>query len=353
MSLNVEIKKKYKSFSLDIKFNTEGEALGLLGASGCGKSLSLKCIAGIETPDSGKIVLGDRVLFDSERGINLPPRDRNIGYMFQNYALFPNMTVRENIEIAVHDKKSKKAIAEKLLTMFRLTDRRNRYPYQLSGGEQQRVALARIMAYEPEVLMLDEPFSALDTFLKDQLQIELLETLRSYKGDIMMVSHSREELYRFCQSIAIVHKGKIVEFGNKTMVFAHPTDIITAKLTGCKNIFRVRKISDYEIEAVDWNIYLKTDRYVEDDICYAGIRAHNIKPAIDQQTDNVLQVSMAEFSEGAFENSIIMNNINCSKEEGKLWWIVPKRDWKESYKEILPTRISLPREHLLLLKAGS
>jgi len=362
MSLSINIIKKYKSFSLKINFCTDGKPTGLLGASGCGKSLTLRCIAGIETPDSGRIVLNDRVLYDSEQKINLPPRERNVGYMFQNYALFPNMTVGENIQIAVRNKKNKKEVTEQLLTMFRLTNRRDQYPHQLSGGEQQRVALARIMAYEPEMLMLDEPFSALDSFLKDQLQQELLELLKEYRGDILMVSHSRDELYRFCQNIAIVNKGRMIEFGAKAEVFTQPHNIITAKLTGCKNISKIKRISDYEVEALDWNIILQTGKFVEEDIRYVGIRAHNIKPVRElkiegqneaplvQAYENVIKINMVGFSEGPFENSIIIRNSECSSEEGKLWWIVPKQTWKEQLHEQLPSHFSLPKESLLLLR---
>lgn len=294
--------------------------------------------------------MNGKVLFDSEKGINLPPRERNVGLMFQNYALFPNLTVRENIEIAIQDKKSKKFIADKMLTMFRLTGLQNSYPHQLSGGEQQRVALGRMLAYDPEVLMFDEPFSALDSFLKEQLQQELVEVLKDYKGDILMVSHSRDELYRFCDTIAIMNKGRIIELGDKESIFTYPTDITTAKLTGCKNISRARKVSDYEIEALDWKILLKTDRYIDNDICYVGIRAHNIKPANDSMAGNTLKVRLAGFSEGPFEYSIILQSSVSDMEEGKLWWIVSKQKWKESYREKLPSHILLPKEHILLLK---
>jgi molybdate transport system ATP-binding protein len=178
MSLEVKIKKRYKDFSLDVSLETKGEYLGILGASGSGKSLTLKCIAGVETPDEGKIVLKGRVLFDSENNINIKPQSRNIGYMFQNYALFPNMTAEENIGVGLKlTKKEKKKRVKELLSLFRLEDMGHKYPAQLSGGQQQRVALARIIAYEPDVLLLDEPFSALDSKLKkcDKRKIKRIE----------------------------------------------------------------------------------------------------------------------------------------------------------------------------------
>ncbi|MHB8127494.1 MAG: sulfate/molybdate ABC transporter ATP-binding protein [Mobilitalea sp.] len=353
MSLLIDIHKKYKDFSLDIKFDNTGKLLGLLGASGCGKSLTLKCIAGIENPDYGKIILNDRILYDSDQGINIPPRQRNIGLLFQNYALFPNMNVKENIEIGVRNKKNKKIIVEKMSILFRLDGMLNRYPHQLSGGEQQRVALARIMAYEPEVLMLDEPFSALDSFLKDQLQQELLEVLKEFRGDVLMVSHSRDELYRFCNTIAVINRGQMVEIGNKIDVFSKPTDITTAKLTGCKNISRAVRISDYEVNAIDWNICIKMEQIVANDVCYVGIRAHNIKAGPNGEGENTIPVSLAGFSEGPFENSLILKNKNQLLERGKLWWIVSKQEWNNTLQEQFPSHITLPKEHILLLTDNS
>lgn len=351
MSLTVNINKKFKDFTLNINIDTQGKSTGFLGASGCGKSLTLKCIAGTATPDSGRIILNDRILYDSQKKINLLPQKRKVGLLFQNYALFPNMTVLENIEIAIKDKRDKKAISDKMLSMFHIGKLYNRYPHQLSGGEQQRVALARMMAYEPEVMMFDEPFSALDSYLKDQLQQELLEVLKEYKGDVIMVSHNRDELYHFCKSIVVISKGQMIETGDREKIFGLPTDIATAKLTGCKNISRAKKISNYEIEALDWKIRLMTGRYVDDDIRYVGIRAHNLKPCEDNHAENVMPAVLSGFSEGPFENTIIMNS-NEENEEGKLWWIVTKHDWNEVHQQRVPKRISFPKEHLLLLKDG-
>ncbi len=346
MGLIVDIEKCYKNFSLNIKIDTENKPIGFLGASGCGKSLTLKCIAGIETPDRGKILLNERVLYDSEKGINLKPQKRCVGYMFQNYALFPNMTVRENIELAIKDKKNKKTEAEKLLTVFRLSNLENCYPNQLSGGEQQRTALARMMVLKPEAMLFDEPFSALDSYLKEELQQELLEVLKDYRGDILMVSHSRDELYRFCKSIIVISQGKKVEAGNKEDVFGNPSDVITARLTGCKNISKAVRVSNYEIYAFDWNIQLHTDRLVEADISYVGIRAHNIRLSKDKDMTNTLPVTLAGLSEGPFEYSLILNNGS----QGKLWWILSKQEWRNQLKEQPPTKITLPAERLLLLK---
>ena len=176
MHLQVDIHKALGKFQLNCAFEAEpGQVTGLLGASGCGKSLTLKCIAGIERPDRGRIVLDDQVLFDSEQHIDLPPQKRSVGYLFQNYALFPNMTVSQNIAVGVQDRAARKETVRRLISAFYLEGQERKYPRQLSGGQQQRVALARSMATGPKILLLDEPLSNLDAGLRVKMRAELKE----------------------------------------------------------------------------------------------------------------------------------------------------------------------------------
>ena len=192
MSINVDIEKKLGSFHLKVKFEAGNETLALLGASGCGKSMTLKCIAGIEKPDRGRIVVDDVVLFDSESNINLPPQQRQTGLMFQNYALFPTMNVVQNIGagLGVSDEDKSARISD-MIERFHLQGLEKHLPGQLSGGQQQRVALARIMAYRPDIILLDEPFSALDAATKAQIIENLMPLLR--KRTVILVTHNREE----------------------------------------------------------------------------------------------------------------------------------------------------------------
>ena len=183
--LKVNIQKELKEFDLDVDFELKSKRLGILGPSGCGKSMTLKSIAGIVNPDDGFISLNDTVYFDSSNKTNLKPQKRNVGYLFQNYALFPNMTVEENIAIGLGKDCDKNHLSE-IIKRFHLNGLEKRYPRQLSGGQQQRVALARIMAYGPDVILLDEPFSAMDTFLKEQLRLELVNSLRDFDGFSIM-----------------------------------------------------------------------------------------------------------------------------------------------------------------------
>ena len=179
--LKVKIKKQLDNICLDINFETNDDILGMIGASGSGKSMTLKCIAGIETPDEGYIALNDRVLFDSEKDINLKPQERKIGYLFQNFALFPQMTVKKNIEVSVNKKYSKDDKQDKIrdiINLLNLTGLEKRYPYELSGGQQQRVAFARIIVNEPDFLLLDEPFSNLDAYLRWNIAKELKSIIK-------------------------------------------------------------------------------------------------------------------------------------------------------------------------------
>ena len=219
MALFVDIEKNYGSFRLDVKLDVGNEVLGLVGNSGCGKSLTLKCIAGIEKPDRGIIVLDGVTLFDSEKHINLSPQKRHTGLLFQNYALFPNMTVRQNIRTGtLRDRRSKAERDRKvkdILDSFGLSEVAEQYPRQLSGGQQQRTALARIMVSDPQILMLDEPFSALDSELKFHMEREVSAVIRNFGKTAIFVSHDKGEAYRLCNRIAIIHNGYAEEILSK------------------------------------------------------------------------------------------------------------------------------------------
>lgn len=209
--LEVQIYKKLAEFDLDVSFQVDDNILGVMGASGSGKSMTLKCIAGIETPDQGRIVLNGRVLFDSEKKINVPIQKRNVGYMFQSYALFPNMNVYENISVGLRARKVKDVdiVVQKVMQQFRIFELASRYPKQLSGGQRQRVALARLMAYEPDVLLLDEPFSALDEDLKEDLLQKLKSELQISKP-VIFVSHDKEEVNYLCDLKYKIKQGEII-----------------------------------------------------------------------------------------------------------------------------------------------
>lgn len=354
MALEVDIKKTFGEFTLKTAFKTDRECHGILGESGCGKTLTLKCIAGIEKPDEGIIILNGRVLFDSEKKINLPPQNRNVGYMFQNYALFPNMTIEENVGVGIlgKSKKEKKELVRSQMERFHLEGLEKRYSEQLSGGQQQRVAMARIMAYNPEIIILDEPFSALDGYLKDILQQDLLETIREYKGDVLMVSHSRNEIFKFCNNITIMEQGQVVSEGNTREIFRKPLTKGAARLTGCKNISEIRRISEYELEALDWGVRLKTAVPISDEIEYVGFRGHRFQVVEKDnlaETENVMPIHLMKYAEEPFEVQFLVRNREYLQ-GNDIWWIEPKKEFNSIIRNEIPGYLAFPKEELMLLQ---
>lgn len=311
MSLYVDIEKRLGGFHLRVKVETDGEVLALLGASGCGKSMTLKCIAGVETPDRGKIVLNGRTLFDSEKKINLPPQKRRVGYLFQQYALFPNMTAAQNITCALRHlpRGEKSARLAELVKTFRLEGLEHLRPAQLSGGQQQRVALARIFASRPEALLLDEPFSALDSYLRWQLELSLMDTLQSYAGDVLFVSHSRDEVYRLCQSVCVLSGGLAEAKMPVRDLMDAPATRAAALLSGCKNVSRARRAGEYAVECLDWGVTLRTAQQVGEDVTFAGYRAHFFD-LVDGPGENVIECRAQRVIDNIFSVIIMLQPAN-------------------------------------------
>ncbi|MBS7007751.1 sulfate/molybdate ABC transporter ATP-binding protein [Anaerostipes sp.] len=351
MSLYVDIEKHFPEFCLKTKFEAGNEVLSILGASGCGKSLTLKCIAGIETPDRGRIVLDGRVLYDSGRRINLPTRERNIGYLFQNYALFPHMTVKENIACGL-DPKNTKDISS-WIEKFYLTGLEDHYPAQLSGGQQQRTALARMLASGPSLIMLDEPFSALDDYLKWQLEQELRSTIRDFPGTALFVSHNRDEVYRMSDRIAVMGDGRLKTVQAKKDLFQNPESLEAAFLTGCKNMTHAEYVDDHSFFASDWNITLHSEIPVPKDIQYAGFRAHYFTVVPDGSLPNTMECTITEIIEDTFSMIILFRE--CSNQKAGDWtnlrFELPKSTWKEQKIKNTDTLfLRFPENQFLLLR---
>lgn len=344
MDLNVSIRKKLRDFFLDVSFQTSNEIFALLGASGSGKSMTLKIIAGIETPDEGKIILNGRVLFDSEKKINLPPQSRRVGYLFQNYALFPNMTVAENILFAaVGTKNEKLRSLDENLKRFQLRGLENSYPHELSGGQQQRVALARILTSHAKFLLLDEPFSALDSYLKWQLELELAEILKSYNGAAILVSHDRDEVFRLADKIAVLNQGKIDAINGKHELFDNPQTVAAAILTGCKNISSAKKIDDDKIFAEDWQVTLSINKKIPDDLKFIGIHSHALE--VSRAGENIFPAELVQEIEDTFSN-ILMLKLTADS-ENLIRLEVEKDFWRNAKRDDLC--IKIPPEKIIFL----
>lgn len=236
--LTVRIRKRLGDFRLDLDFRAGAEVVVLLGPSGAGKSLTLQTVAGLVTPDEGLIELDGRKLFDSSGRVNLPPQQRQVGYVFQNYALFPNLTVEKNIGYGLHrlGRSERDARVSEVITQVRLTGLEQRRPHQLSGGQQQRVALARALATEPRILLLDEPFAALDAPIRSDLRQEFRSLQQRLGIPALFVTHDLEEAATLASRIAVVIDGKIHQFDRTREILDHPAGRQVAELVQSRNI---------------------------------------------------------------------------------------------------------------------
>jgi molybdate ABC transporter permease protein len=356
-SLTVKIRKQLTDFDLEVAFAAGQQTLGFLGASGAGKSLILRCIAGIETPTAGRIVLNNRVLFDAQRGINVPSRDRRIGFLFQNYALFPHLTVAQNIAFGLpkglSKANTKQAVTAQLVAV-QLEDLGQRYPHQLSGGQQQRVALARALASRPEALLLDEPFSALDTHLRDRMEKLTIANLASYQGVSLFVTHNLEEAYRVCEELLVLEGGKAIVQAPKHQIFEHPQTVSVAQLTGCKNFSRVGVLDAHRIEAVDWGCSLEVMEAIPARLTQVGIRAHQIVflEALGDLSPNTFDCWLAGTSETPHRMTLFLKILSkpTHPSDYHLQAEVFKEKWVLLKDRPLPWRVHLDPMRLLLLE---
>ena len=213
LHLKVNIEKRLDTFNLSVQIDVGAEILVLFGPSGAGKTQTLNAIAGLTTPDAGEITLDDTVFFRSSAAINLPARKRHVGYVFQQYALFPHLSALENVAYALWRQPHARERAETLLGRMRLTDLAHRFPHELSGGQQQRVAIARALAMEPRVLLLDEPFSALDSEIRKRLHDDLLRLQAEAELIVIYVTHNLEDAFTVAHRMAVVRNGKIERTG--------------------------------------------------------------------------------------------------------------------------------------------
>ncbi len=344
MGLTVNIRKVLPGFTLETAFSSEDKILGLLGGSGSGKSMTLKCIAGLLRPDEGHIELDGRVLFDSVSGIDLPPQQRKTGYLFQHYALFPNMTVERNILCGM-DRRSDRETVRELLERFHLSGMGGRYPHELSGGQQQRAALARILASQPQAILLDEPFSALDAYLREEMQLTVAQMLQSYPGIAVIVSHDRDEIYRLCDSIAVYDNGRVVRMGSRGQVFDQPQTRAAAILTGCRNVVAAHACGPDTVQVDGWGTALHTVGPTDVSVRAIGVRAHYLRP-VDRAGENTLDCRVDSVVESPFEMIVYLHPLQGTEH---VCWKVDKATFAK-YKACTRILLHVPQDAVLLLR---
>lgn len=346
MPLEVKIEKNFGSFRLRADFQAESGILGILGASGCGKSMTLRCIAGMITPDKGRIVLDGKTLFDAEKRINLPPQKRQVGLLFQHYALFPHMTLRQNLiaGLLAREKNRQKRDEEVslMLKRFYLEGLENHKPFQLSGGQQQRAALARILLSRPRLLMLDEPFSALDDYLRWKMELELQDILSDFAGITLFVSHSRNEIYRICHQVCVMDKGSCSALIPVKKLFEQPSTLAAAQLSGCKNYSRAQAEGKNQVLAKDWGVRLISSQEADEEVSYVGVRSHffHLMKEQEEQRENAVSGRILRIIEDVFsivvivepENKALQENTQIQSLEIGCQTIrleIPKEEWKQ------------------------
>jgi molybdate transport system ATP-binding protein len=245
--IQAKIHKQYAAgpdsvgFLLDIEFRAAAGVTVLFGSSGSGKTLTLDSIAGFVRPDEGRILLDDQILFDGAAGVQVPPKSRRCGYVFQNYALFPHMTLRQNLEFAVEraPRLGRHRKVTEMLEKFHLTDVAGRRPYQLSGGQKQRCSIARALIGAPRVLLLDEPARGLDAPLRAELYSVLRQVRQEFGTPILLVTHDTEECFELADEMVVLREGRAVQSGTPRKIFEQPANVDVARLLGLYNVLPV------------------------------------------------------------------------------------------------------------------
>ncbi len=353
-SLEVALERRLENFTLNIDVAAGSGAVGLLGPSGSGKSMTLRMIAGVSTPDRGRIVLNGRVLFDSQTRTNLPPARRRIGMVFQDYALFPHLTVAENVGFGLSGlpRHERRARVEQQLASMRIAELAHRFPAEISGGQRQRVAIARCMAMQPDALLLDEPFGALDPHLRRQTEEQLRETLAHFNGAVVFVTHDMEEAFRFCTDLLVLDHGRVIAKGPKQELFERPRTVAAARLTGCKNIVAAGRVAEHRLAVPAWNCELTSHGPVPSSLTHVGYRSHQLVFDPNAGAENTFPCWLVSTSEAPHEMTLYLHLHAAPNAEDAphLQADVPKAQWRALRDQPQPWRIQLDPARLLLLE---
>jgi molybdate transport system permease protein len=353
-ALEIDLTKRLERFTLKVRLGAGRGAVGMLGASGAGKSMTLRLIAGVVTPDSGRIVLNGRALFDSVTGKNVRCARRRIGIVFQDYALFPHMTVAENVGFGLSGltEPERRRLVARHLQRMHIAELAERTPGEISGGQRQRVAIARCMAMEPDALLLDEPFAALDPHLRRQTEEQLRETLAEYKGAVLFVTHDMEEAFRFCSELVVLDGGQVIASGPRQDLFDRPRSVVAARLTGCKNIVAARRVGVDRIAVDAWQCELRTDLPVPDGLTHVGVRSHQIAFESEVAGENTFPGWLVGTSEAPHEMTLYLR-LQAPAQAGEpahLQVDLPKDAWRALMERPQPWPVRLAPSRLLLLE---
>ena len=352
--LHIDLERQLAAFRLRVNLEAGLGPVGLLGASGAGKSLTLKMIAGIAAPSAGRILLNGRTLYDSAAGVNLPPAQRRVGMVFQDYALFPHLTVAGNVAFGLPGPAAEREQrAHTLLERMGIAELAHHYPGQISGGQRQRVAIARTLAAEPDALLLDEPFAALDPHLRRRMEEQLRRDLAVFQGPVLMVTHDMEEAFRFCQSLIVLDHGRVIASGPRNDLFANPRTAAAARLTGCKNIASARSVPGAgEVDVEPWECRLALDREPPAHLTAIGFRSHHLRFVHEPGGVNRFSCWLVETSEAPHEVTLYLrlHRPPAPGEPAHLQADLPRQQWLALQDRPQPWTLELDPCRILLLE---
>jgi molybdate transport system ATP-binding protein len=352
--LVVNIGKSFQEFHLNINLKTNDKVVGIIGPSGAGKSLLLNCIAGLQKPDSGEIYARGINFYHNKESVNLTPGKRNIGYVFQNYALFPNMTVRENIILAIEhlDKTEiEKRFIDKV-KLLNLEGQVNKYPKELSGGQQQRVAIARALVIEPNILLLDEPLAAIDEFSKRKIIHELKNIITNFSGIVIIVTHNLEEAYELSDRLIMLSDGNVLINKPKAQVFSHPESKKVADFIGIENIYKIKSKDKNKVVINESGIEFQIEGDVDKEASHVCFRSSDIRVNNNEDSNNKYEVKVNETLETIDGYNVILDILNpkANKKYERVIWKVKKQVWDKQIKEGKNFKICIPPNQILTLK---
>ena len=327
----------------------DGEFVFLVGPSGSGKSTIIKLMTGEVVPTAGRVMVnGFSMSRIAEKQI--PYMRRTIGVIFQDFRLIGNKTVRDNLALAMRavgaSPRELKNRIPYVLELVGLADKENSYPDQLSGGEQQRVAIARILASEPRAILLDEPFSALDSFLKWNLEMELTEVLDSFAGPAIWVSHDRGEAFRNCRWVCVMDQGKTLPAQAMDELFFSPGTEAAARLTGCKNYARAITNGN-TVTLPEWGIALRCAEKAGSMVQCVGIRAHSVRPATLGE-ENAFSCTVERIIQDVFSTIILLRPVGATQEAPLLWMEMDKNNGQKIHNSRTLTVAVAPQQIMLL-----